>query len=97
MYEALSTLPLGHSSLIRTGNKPAFYRDCYLKGIRRIKHLHGNSTDLLSWIDFHNKYNLKVQPSTFHGIISAINRLGKNKDLPKHDGSFKKLLEYKAN
>ena len=58
--EVFSTLPLWHNSLIRIGNKPVFYKDWYLKGITKVKHLYGNSADLLSWTDFKNKYNLKV-------------------------------------
>ena len=66
------------------GNKPVFYKDWHSKGITRVKHLYGNSADPLSWSDFQNKYNLKVQPLTYFGIVPAINRLNKSKDLPKH-------------
>ena len=75
--EVFSKLPLWHNSLIRIGKKPVSYKDWYLKGITKVKHLYGNSADLLSWSDFKNKYNLKVQPLTYFGIVSAINRLVK--------------------
>ena len=91
--EVFSRLPLWHNSLIRIGNKPVFYKDWYLKGITKVKHLYGNSADLLSWTDFRNKYNLKVQPLTYFGIVSAMNPLSKSKDLRKHDCSLKKFLE----
>ena len=93
MKRFFSKLPLWHNSLIRIGNKPVFYKDWYLKGITKVKYLYGNSADLLSWTDFQNKYNLKVQPPTYFGIVSAINRLSKSKDLPKHDCSLKKFLD----
>ena len=64
-----------------------------MKIITKVKHLYGNCADFLSWNDFENKYNLKVQPLTYFGIVSAINRLSKNKDLPKHDCSLMKFLE----
>ena len=79
--------------MIHIGNKPVFYKDWYLKGITKVKHLYGNSADLLSLSDFQNKYDLKVQHLTYFGIVSAINHLSKNKDLPKHDCSLKKFLE----
>ena len=91
--EVFSKLPVWHNSLIRMGNKPVFYKDWYSKGITKVKHLYDNSADLLSWSDFQNKYNLKFQPLTYFGIVSAINRLNKSKDLPKHDCSLKKFLE----
>ena len=43
--------------------------------------------------DCTEKCNLKVQPLTYFGIVSAINHLSKSKDLPKHDCSLKKFLE----
>ena len=50
--EVFSKLPLWHNSLIRTGNKPVYYKDWYLKGITKVKHFYGNFVDPLSWSDF---------------------------------------------
>ena len=52
--EVFLKFPLWHNSLIRIGKKPVSYKDWYLKGITKVKHLYGNSADLLSWSDFKN-------------------------------------------
>ena len=74
-YKHLCSAPLWHNSLIRIGNKPVFYQDWFLKGISKVNHLMDDSLNFLSHISFQNKYNLRVKPLTFFGMIAAINHL----------------------
>ena len=74
-YKHLRSLPLWHNSLIRIGNKPVFYQDWFLKGISKVNHLMDDSFNFLSHTSFQNKYNLRVKPLTFFGMIAAINHL----------------------
>ena len=64
-YEHLISSPLWHNSLIRIANSPVFYKEWFLKGITKVKHL-------LSLTAFQNKHDMRVRPLTFYGIISAI-------------------------
>ena len=70
-----SSLPLWQNSLIRIQNKPVLYNDWISKGILQVKHLMDDFSNLLSLNAFQNKYGIKVQPLTFFGITSAVNRL----------------------
>ena len=74
-YKHLRSLPLWHNSLIRIGNKPVFYQDWFLKGISKVNHLMDDSFNFLSHTSFQSKYNLRVKPLTFFGMIAAINHL----------------------
>ena len=74
-YKHLCSVPLWHNSLLRIGNKPVFYQDWFLKGISKVNHLMDDSFNFLSHTSFQNKYNLRVKPLTFFGMIAAINHL----------------------
>ena len=71
-YKHLISSPLWHNSLIRIANSPVFYKEWFLKGITKVKHLMDDSSNFLSLTAFQNKYDLRVRPLTFYGIISAI-------------------------
>ena len=67
--------PLWYNSLIRIENKPIFYKDWFIKGVKNVKHLMDDSRNFLSLTVFQNKYNLKVRPLAFYGLISAVKLL----------------------
>ena len=63
--------PLWYNSFVRDIKTiPVFYKDCFAKGIKNVKHLMDNSRNFLSPTAFQNKYNPKVQ--AFYGLISAV-------------------------
>ena len=91
----LLSLPLWYNSSIRIGNRPVFffYKDWYVKGVTRVEHLWDNSTSFLTWTDFQNKYNLKIRPLDYFGIVSAIKRLQRKGVQHKYECMFTKFLE----
>ena len=68
-------LPLWQNSLIRINNAPVLCKDWLSEGITQVKHLMDDSNNFLSLTSFQNKYQLKVRPLTFFGIISAVKPL----------------------
>ena len=82
------------NSLIRIGNRPVFYKDWYVKGVTRVEHLWDNSTSFLTWTDFQNKYNLKIRPLDYFGIVSAIKRLQRKGVQHKYECMFTKFLKW---
>ena len=92
-----SSLPLWQNSLIRIQNKPVLYNDWISKGTLQVKHLMDDSCNLLSLTAFQNKYDIKVQPLTFFGITSAVNRLRRSitRTHHKYESFLSKLLNTK--
>ena len=91
--EHLLSSPLWQNSLIRIQNKPAFYKDWLVKGITQVKHLMDESSNFFSLTAFQIKYNLQVEPLTFFGLISAVNRLRRQntKTQLKYENRFSNL------
>ena len=61
--------PLWYNSLIRIENKPVFYKYWRVKGVTKVENLMDDSGNFLSLPAFQNKYNLKVRPLTFYGLL----------------------------
>ena len=62
------------NSLIRIGNQPVHYKNWVDKGILKIKHIMKNSSQFLTHDELQNKYDLKVCPLAYCGIITAIKK-----------------------
>ena len=93
--EHLLSSPLWHNSSIKIENRPVFFKDWFLKGITKVKHLMNDSNEFLSLTDFQNNYNLRVPLLSFYGIISAINSFRKQSETTgtSYDNFFLKFLE----
>ena len=72
---------LWYNSLIRINDNPIFYKEWYRKGIIKVKHLKNRDKNSLTLAEFQNKYNIKVQPLVYCGIISALKTLWKTFNL----------------
>ena len=66
-----------HNSLIRIGVGPIFYKEWYLKGITKVKHLKDEDNNFYTLSDFQNKYSLNVRPLAYYGVVSALKHLWK--------------------
>ena len=66
---------LWHNSLIRIANKTVFFKNWFIKGITRVKHLLGPDNNFLSLNDFRCKYGIDPRPLSFYGLISAVKSL----------------------
>ena len=64
-----------YNSLIRINNSPIFFKEWYRKGITKVKHLRNREGKFLTPPEPLNKYNIKVQPLVYCGIISAFKKL----------------------
>ena len=64
--------PIWHNSLIRTEDKPVFYKQLSLHGITKIAHLMKDSRNFLSFDEFINTYKIQVKPLKYFGLISAL-------------------------
>ena len=70
------SLPLSQNSLIRINNAPVFCNNWLTKGITKVKHLMDeNSLNFFSLDHFQNRYNIRVKPLMFFGIVSAVKSL----------------------
>ena len=70
------SLPLLQNSLIRINNAPVFCNNWLTKGITKVKHLMDeNSLNFFSLDHFQNRYNIRVKPLMFFGIVSAVKSL----------------------
>ena len=69
---------LWFNSLIRIDNKPIFFKDWLEKGITKVKHLQRTENNgFLSLNDLASKYDIKLRPLSFYGLLSAENRFEK--------------------
>ena len=66
-----------HNTLIRIGVGPIFYKEWYLKGITKVKHLKDEDNNFYTLSDFQNKYSLNVRPLAYYGVVSALKHLWK--------------------
>ena len=63
-----------HNSLIRIGVGPLiFYKEWYLKGITKVKHLKDEDNNFYTLSDFQNKYSLNARPLAYYGVVPALN------------------------
>ena len=69
------SLPLWQNSVIRIQNAPILCKEWIQKGVTHVKHLMDESFNFLSLAAFQNKYNFRVKPLTFFGILSAVKLL----------------------
>ena len=69
--EHLLSSPLWYNSIIKIENRPVFFKDWFLKGITKVKHMMNDSYEFLSLTAFQNKYNLRVPPLSFYEIITS--------------------------
>ena len=70
------SLPLLQNSLIRINNASVFCNNWLTKGITRVKHLMDeNFLNFFSLDHFQNRYNIRVRPLMFFGIVSAVKSL----------------------
>ena len=58
------------NSLIRVNNKPIYYLSWSSQGIQNISHLIENETRFLSFSEFKERYNIKINFLSFCGVIS---------------------------
>ena len=66
------------NSLIRINNKPILFKDWLKKGVTKVKHLQtSKNNSFLSFSAFASKYNLKLRPLDFCGLLSAVKSLHK--------------------
>ena len=63
------------NSLIRVNNKPIHYLSWSSQGIQNIGDLMENETRFLSFSEFKERYNIKVNFLSFCGVISAVKYL----------------------
>ena len=57
-------------------NAPVFYNDWLNKGITKVKHpMDENSLNFISLDHFQNRYDIRVKPLMFFGIVSAVKSL----------------------
>ena len=76
MKRSFSTSTSLQNSLIRITNAPVFFNDWLTKGITKFKHLMvENSLNFVSLDHFQNRYNIRVKPLMFFGIVSAVKSL----------------------
>ena len=61
-----------HNSLIKVGNSPIYYKTWATKGVREVRHLMKDENSFLSLAEFRERFNIKINDLTFHGIIAAI-------------------------
>ena len=89
------SLPLWQNSVIRIQNAPILCKEWIQKGVTQVKHLMDESFNFLSLAAFQNKYNFRVKPLTFFGIISAVNLL--QRKIPriqtKYKSTFSQFLQ----
>ena len=55
--------------------QPYFFKEWYRNGIIKVKHLRNREGKFLTSPELSNKYNIKVQPFVYCGIISALKKL----------------------
>ena len=63
---------LWYNSLIRIDNRPIFYKEWFIKGITKVKHLKNDSNNFLSLNELRTKYNLNACPLKYYGLLSAL-------------------------
>ena len=72
--EQLQEQSLWHNSLIRIESKPIFFKDWCSEGITKVKHLQiPESNNSLSLIEFQQKYDLNVPPSSANELTLMLN------------------------
>ena len=70
------SLTLLQNSLIRINNAPVFCNNWLTQDITKVKHLMDeNSLNFFSLGHFQNRYNIRVKPLMFFGIVSAVKSL----------------------
>ena len=91
----LRSMPLRQNSLIRIQNEPILCKEWIHKGVTQVKHLMDESFNFLSLAAYQNKYNFRVKPLTFLGIISAVKLL--QRQIPRiqtrYKSSFNQFLQ----
>ena len=93
--EHLRFMPLWQTSLMRIQNAPILFKEWVHKGVTQVKHFMDESFNFLSLAAFQNKYNFRVKPLTFFGIISAVKLLQRQipKLQTKYKSSFNQFLQ----
>ena len=71
----LSEQGIWYNSLVRINDSPIFFKEWYRKGITKVKHLRNREGKFLTPPELLNKYDIKVQPLAYCGIISALKKL----------------------
>ena len=66
------SINLWHKSLIKVGNSPIYYKTWATKGVREVRHLTKDENSFLSLAEFRERFNIKINYLTFHGITAAI-------------------------
>ena len=83
--EQLKAQNLWQNSLIRVGNRPIHYGSWSSKGVKTVGHLIKDENSFLSFSDFTERYNVKTNFLTFHGVISAVKSLWKRNEANLHN------------
>ena len=68
-------LTIWHNSLVRINDKPVFYRHIFLQGISKASHLMKDSRAFLTYAEFSNTYNIRLEPLKYFGLISSLRYL----------------------
>ena len=70
--EHFLSMSLWHNSLIRIENRPAYYKEWYVKGITKVSHLMKDANTFLSFYEFNERYNIKTNFFSFSGMVSSL-------------------------
>ena len=73
--------PIWYNNKIKIGNKTVFYSEWFIKGVRYINDLVNEENKFYSYIDFRNKYEIRTDFLTYHGIINTIKTIVKQADM----------------
>ena len=73
--EHLLSLPLWQNSLVRTGNKPVYYKSWSSKGIQNVRHLMKDADNFLSFTELKERFDVKTNFLVYHGLVSCIKLL----------------------
>ena len=81
------SMNLWNYSLIKVGNSPIYYKTWATKGVREVRHLMKDENSFISLAEFKERFKIKIDHLTFHGIIAAIKpqrKLLRGFDIPSH-------------
>ena len=74
-YNHFLSTNLWHNSLIRVEGRPIFFKEWSSKGIHKVSHLMKDSNSFLSYAEFKECHNVKVNFLSFYGLLFALKAL----------------------
>ena len=79
--EHFLSISLCHNSLIKTGNRPVYYKEWYVKGISKVSHLMKDANTFLSFYEFTERYSVKTNFLSFNGLIFSLKSIRETDNL----------------